>query len=136
LGTLLQAIGRAELDALGKTIEAILFIPACVLAVTTWGLSGACWTGAGIYLLSVVLRTISVGVVLRGQRAAVTADWLRCALPACVFAYAGLIAESHGNSPLWVAPMALALYVVVVLQIQPHLLRAVAALVSVRFMKG
>jgi hypothetical protein len=129
---LLQSVGRAELDALGKSVEAALFIPGCVLAVTFWGLPGACWTGALVYLLAVALRTAAVSVVLPGQYWAVTSDWARCALPACIFAFAGSIAEARGGSHLWVASAALAFYVLTVMKLQPHLFERIAGLVARR----
>ena len=131
MGTLLQSVGRAELDALGKSVEAALFIPGCALSVMTWGLAGACWTGVAVYLLAVVLRTASVSVVLPGQQWAVTSDWARCALPAGVFAFAGLIAEARGGSHMWVTSVAFVLYVLTIV-LQPQLLERVAGLIARR----
>ncbi|MBS0421279.1 MAG: oligosaccharide flippase family protein [Proteobacteria bacterium] len=131
MGTLLQSVGRAQLDALGKSVEAALFIPACAWSVTIWGLPGACWTGVAVYFLAVVLRTASVSVVLPGRQWAVTLDWARSALPAGIFALAGSIAEARGASHMWVAAVALALYLLTVV-LQPHLLERVAALVARR----
>jgi O-antigen/teichoic acid export membrane protein len=128
LGTLLQSVGRAELDAYGKCVEAVLFIPGCALAVIAWGLQGACWAGVAVYALAVLLRTVGVGHVLPGQRMVVTMDWVSCALPAALCAGAGLLAGRAGAPSLLIAPVALAVYGVIVSRLHPQLLRQLAAL--------
>jgi polysaccharide transporter, PST family len=121
LGTFLQSVERAELEARAKLLEAALFIPGCVLAVQAWGLLGASWAGALVYALAIVQRTAAIRQVLPGQVRAVTSAWGRTALSAVVIGAAGLLAERSGASPLWVAPSALCIYIPAVLCLEPML---------------
>jgi lipopolysaccharide exporter len=130
LGTLLQSVERAELEARAKLLEGALFIPICALAVQSWGLLGASWTGALVYALALVQRTVAIRQVLPGQVGAVTAAWGRTALAAVIISAAGLIAERSGASPLWVAPAAWCIYSAVALRLEPMLRHRVQRLLS------
>lgn len=121
LGTLLQSVERAELEARAKLLEGALFIPICALAVQSWGLLGASWSGVLVYALAIVQRTAAIRRVLPGQVGAVTAAWGRTALAALLISAVGLAAESNGVSPLWVAPSALCVYGAVALRLEPML---------------
>jgi O-antigen/teichoic acid export membrane protein len=118
---MLQSVERAELDARAKMLEAALFVPGCVLAVQAWGLLGASWTGALVYAIAVVQRTRALRQVIPGHLRSITVAWGRTASVALGLATAGLLAESHGASPLWVAPVALVAYVALALRLEPLL---------------
>jgi O-antigen/teichoic acid export membrane protein len=136
LGTLLQSVERAELEARAKLLEAALFIPGCALAVQAWGLQGACWAGALVYALAIAQRTRALRQVLPGQVRAVTAAWSRTAVAALATGAAGLLAEQRGASPLWVAPAALLGYVALALRLEPMLLQRVQQLFARRVVRA
>jgi O-antigen/teichoic acid export membrane protein len=136
LGTLLQSLERAELEARAKIVEAALFIPGCVLAVKTMGLPGASWTGAAVYALAVVQRTRALRQVLPGQIRTVTLAWGRVAMVALGLAVSGLFVESSGASPLWVTPLAVLAYVAAVLHFEPTLRQRLRQLLLYRLQPG
>jgi O-antigen/teichoic acid export membrane protein len=136
LGTLLQSVERAELEARAKLLEAALFIPGCALAVQAWGLQGASWAGALVYALAIAQRTRALRQVLPGQVLAVTAAWSRTAVAALGMSVAGLLAEQRGASPLWVAPAALLGYVALALRLEPMLLQRVQQLFARRVVRA
>jgi O-antigen/teichoic acid export membrane protein len=128
LGTLLLALERADLDARVKLGEALLFVPGCALAVAWYGSAGAAWAGALSYGLALAARSQVTLALLPGEGAAVRAAWARPALSGLLCGLSGLWMERAGAAPLLVAPLALAVFLLLALRLDPALWREVRGL--------
>jgi PST family polysaccharide transporter len=77
ISPLLLAVERPGLDAKCKVIEASIFIPSAVLAVSRYGAIGAAWAGVASYGVAYLLRVAVALYVFPGNRRTLLAGFAR-----------------------------------------------------------
>jgi PST family polysaccharide transporter len=103
-GTFLSGMGRLDLDARCKVVEALLFVPACVAGVYTIGATGAAWAGVISYALGLGLRSLAVSRLLSVPVGQMLHPWLRVVLLTLGCVAVGVVLEGEGVSSMLVAP--------------------------------
>jgi O-antigen/teichoic acid export membrane protein len=103
-GTFLSGMGRLDLDARCKVVEALLFVPACVAGVYAMGATGAAWAGVVSYALGLGLRAVAASRILSVPVGQMLRPWLRVVLLALGCVAFGAALEGEGVSRVLVAP--------------------------------
>ena len=96
VSSVLLGMDRPRLVARGKLLEAALFVALLYPLVSTFGLTGAAWTGVVVYSFALVLRLRLLGTVVPGApRAAV-----KILLRAIICGLCGAAAGAAASAPL------------------------------------
>jgi O-antigen/teichoic acid export membrane protein len=90
IGTVFFGLNRPKQVAVGKTLEAIVFLAALYPLITAFGLTGAAWAGLIAYAFSCVNRLVALNEIFPG----ISAKLFRTSLSTLAAAVAGLLIAS------------------------------------------